>query len=138
MRIRPFTKEDTEAVVKLWQQCGLMVSHNDPGKDIERKLKVDPDLFLVGELDNKIIASVMGGYEGHRGWLNYLAVSPSQQRKGYARMIVSAVEKRIAAKGAPKINLQIRTTNTAVIAFYKALGYGVDEVMSMGKRLVED
>lgn len=138
MQIRPFEPEDTEAVVALWQACGLVVAHNDPRKDIERKLDVDPDLFLVGEIDGTIIASVMGGYEGHRGWLNYLAVHPDHQGSGLAREIVSRVEDKIRAMGAPKINLQVRSTNSKVIAFYKALGYTVDEVVSMGKRLVRD
>lgn len=138
MIIRPFTHEDTEAVITLWKACGLVVSHNDPRKDIERKLKVNPELFLVGETDGEIIASVMGGYEGHRGWLNYLAVSPDYRRKRYGQQIIAAVEKLIRAKGSPKINLQVRSTNTEVIEFYKSIGYVEDKVLSMGKRLEED
>lgn len=138
MKIRPITIQDTNAVITLWQACGLVVSHNDPRKDIERKLKVNPELFLVGEVDGEIIASVMGGYEGHRGWLNYLAVSPNHRRKGYGQQIVAAVEKLIATKGSPKINLQVRSTNAEVIEFYRSLGYGEDKVLSMGKRLVQD
>ncbi|WP_136808891.1 GNAT family acetyltransferase [Desulfosediminicola flagellatus] len=138
MKIRPITIQDANAVITLWQACGLVVSHNDPRKDIERKLKVNPELFLVGEVDGEIIASVMGGYEGHRGWLNYLAVSPNHRRKGYGQQIVAAVEKLIATKGSPKINLQVRSTNAEVIEFYRSLGYGEDKVLSMGKRLVQD
>ncbi len=138
MLIRPFTLHDTEAVISLWKSCGLVAPQNNPHKDIERKLKVNPELFLIGEVNMKVIASVMGGYEGHRGWLNYLAVSPDHRHKGYGQQIVAAAEKRIAACGAPKINLQVRSTNTEVIKFYTSLGYGEDSVLSMGKRLVED
>ncbi len=138
MNIRGFQVKDTEAVIRLWQDCGLLTSQNDPYKDIERKIKVNPELFLIGETEGKIIASVMGGYEGHRGWINYLAVHPAYQKRSYGRAIVTAVEELIIAKGAPKINLQVRTTNTAVIQFYSSLGYSVDDVTSLGKRLIKD
>lgn len=138
MKIRPYNKNDKESVISLWNECGLVVPQNDPAKDIERKLKVDPDLFLVGVNGKEIVASVMGGYEGHRGWINYLAVKPSEQRKGYGQSIMLAVEALIKQKGCPKINLQVRTTNKAVIAFYEAMGYGNDNVVGLGKRLEND
>ena len=138
MDIRTFDPRDTETVIQLWHSCNLIVPHNDPRKDIERKLRVNPELFLVGEAAGKIIASVMAGYEGHRGWLNYLAVSPGHRGKGYGRAIVMAAEQLLTERGAPKINLQVRSTNTAVIAFYRSLGYGVDDIISLGKRLVDD
>ena len=138
MITRPFDKSDQQAVIDLWIDCGLVVPWNDPVKDIERKLKVDPDLFLVGELDGEIVASVMGGYEGHRGWINYLAVSPRHQRKGYGRLIMEAVELAIAQKGCPKINLQIRAANTDIASFYQSIGYDIDNVIGLGKRLEPD
>ena len=138
MITRPFDKSDQQAVIDLWADCGLVVPWNDPLKDIERKLKVDPDLFLVGELNGEIVASVMGGYEGHRGWINYLAVSPHHQRKGYGRRIMEAVELAIAQKGCPKINLQIRAANNDIAAFYQSIGYDIDNVIGLGKRLEPD
>ncbi len=138
MKIREFDISDQEAVVNLWKECKLTVPWNDPRRDIQRKLKVDPDLLLVGELSGSIIASVMGGYEGHRGWINYLAVSTQHRRKGYARAIMEHVENRLIQKGCPKINLQIRESNTDIIAFYEALGYGNDNVLGFGKRLEPD
>jgi len=138
MITRPFDKSDQPAVIDLWIDCGLVVPWNDPAKDIERKLKVDPDLFLVGELDGEIVASVMGGYDGHRGWINYLAVSTRHQRKGYGRLIMEAVELAIAQKGCPKINLQIRASNTDIASFYQAIGYDIDNVIGLGKRLEPD
>jgi ribosomal protein S18 acetylase RimI-like enzyme len=125
-------------VIELWFRCQLVVPSNNPRRDIERKLKVDRDLFLVGIINGKIIASVMGGYEGHRGWINYLAVDPTHRRNGYGRRIMQEIERRIRAKGCPKINLQVRATNDAVIKFYQSLGYADDKVIGFGKRLVED
>ena len=138
MKIRPFEIEDQTAVIELWQACALVVPWNDPAKDIARKMKVDADLFLVGESDGEIVATVMGGYEGHRGWINYLAVSPRHQRKGYGRQIMEFVEQKIQLKGCPKINLQIRGSNTQAIAFYESIGYDVENAIGLGKRLEPD
>ena len=138
MNIRPFEPQDEEQVISLWKECSLTVPWNDPKKDIQRKLKVNPGLFLVGVVDDNIVASAMGGYEGHRGWVNYLAVSPSHQKRGYGRQMMEALEVKLKAMGCPKINLQVRETNLAVIEFYKAIGYDVDHVIGMGKRLEHD
>jgi ribosomal protein S18 acetylase RimI-like enzyme len=136
--VRPFELSDEPEVIALWERCGLTRPWNDPRKDIRRKLEVRPDLFLVGVLDGRVVASVMAGYEGHRGWINYLAVLPEHQRKGFGRVMMAEAERRLCDAGCPKINLQVRSTNTAVIEFYRRLGYGVDDVVSMGKRLVHD
>lgn len=138
MNIREFNISDQEAVVALWRSVGLVVAWNDPYKDIQRKLKVDPDLFLVGELSGEIVATVMGGYEGHRGWINYLAVSPHHRRSGHGRRLMASIEERLRQRGCPKINLQVRESNADVIAFYNSLGYGHDHVVSLGKRLESD
>ena len=138
MKIRPFDISDQAAVIELWKACQLVVPWNDPSKDIARKLKVDDDLFLVGECDGEIIATVMGGYEGHRGWINYLAVSPKHRKQGYARKIVKHVEELIQARGCPKINLMIRATNSEAEAFYKSIGYVAETSIALGKRLEPD
>ena len=138
MQIRPFELKDEEQVIALWQECKLVVPWNDPKKDIQRKLKVNPELFLVGEVDGDIVGSIMGGYEGHRGWVNYLAVSPSYQNKGYGRQLMNAVEEKLEKMGCAKVNLQVRETNLEVIEFYKAIGYDLDHVIGMGKRLESD
>ncbi len=135
MKIRAYEEKDRREVIALWRDCDLVKPQNDPNKDIDRKLKVDPDLFLVGVVENEVIATVMGGYEGHRGWISYLAVSPKAQRKGFGRFIMKAVEEEIKNKGCPKINLQVRESNEKVIGFYAAIGYGNDHVMGLGKRL---
>lgn len=139
MNIRPFEPADTAAVVALWHACQLVRPWNDPHKDIERKLAAaDCDLFWVGEVEGVLVASVMGGYNGHRGSVNYLAVHPAQQGRGYGRELMQAMEAALIARGCPKLNLQVRQENTAVLAFYDALGYSEDRVVSLGKRLISD
>lgn len=138
MEIRPYRSSDEAAVVALWVKCGLTRPWNDPRRDICRKLAVRPDLFLVGTIAEEIVATVMAGYEGHRGWINYLAVAPEQQRQGLGRRIMEAAETLLKQAGCPKINLQVRTSNQGVIEFYKSLGYLTDDVVSLGKRLEND
>ena len=135
MHIRPFRMEDQQAVIRLWDQCGLVVPQNDPAADIACKLKMQPELFLVGLLDRDVVATVMAGYEGHRGWINYLAVAPRLRRRGIGRRMMEAVEDKLRSTGCPKINLQVREFNNEVIDFYRRLGYSVDAVVSLGKRL---
>lgn len=138
MLIRPFNPSDEPAVIALWHACALTRPWNNPSLDIARKLAVKPELFLVGEHDGLIIASAMFGYEGHRGWVNYLAVDPSHQRKGYATQLMQHGEQLLRTAGCPKLNLQVRSTNANTLAFYESLGYKNDEVISLGKRLISD
>ena len=136
--IRPYSPQDESAVITLWQKCNLTRPWNNPERDMERKLKVNPELFLVGAIDSRVIATVMGGYEGHRGWVNYLAVDPEHQRNGIGRRMMAAIEGKLLAMGCPKINLQVRTGNQSALNFYERIGYKTDDVVSMGKRLIED
>jgi ribosomal protein S18 acetylase RimI-like enzyme len=136
--IRPYRAEDEASVVALWSACGLVVPQNNPRRDIQRKLKVNPEWFLIGEIDGQVVATCMAGYEGHRGWINYLAVAPAHRRRGLATQLVREAERQLRQAGCPKINLQVRSSNTAVIAFYEVLGFRLDDVVSMGKRLVSD
>ena len=141
MYIRAFQPSDQESLIDLWASCGLTTPSNDPALDIQRKLAVDADLLLVGfaseQTDARLLASVMGGYEGHRGWINYLAVAPGSQRHGYASQMMKAIEQRLLERGAAKINLQVRHGNAAALAFYKRLGYLEDAVVSLGKRVAD-
>jgi ribosomal protein S18 acetylase RimI-like enzyme len=136
--IRPFMLSDEEAVIGVWKASGLTHPNNDPHKDIARKMKVNPELFLVGELDGQIVGTVMAGYEGHRGWINYLGVTPEQQGKGLGEALMVEAERLLRERGCPKINLQVRTTNTKVIAFYQKIGFAIDQTVSLGKRLEPD
>ena len=134
MKIRAYKDTDKDAVISLWNERGLATSRNDPARDIELKMRVDPDLFLVGVIETELVTTVMAGYEGHRGWINYLAVALSQRSNGYGREIMLHAERLLQAKGCPKVNLQVRTSNKAVIEFYNTLGYSDDDVVSLGKR----
>jgi len=138
MTIRAFEAADEAAVIALWQACELTRPWNDPHKDIARKLTQQPELFLVAELEGRVVASAMFGYEGHRGWVNYLAVLPQHQGRGLARALMARGEALLTAAGCPKLNLQVRSSNAGVMAFYKHIGYGQDDVVSMGKRLIAD
>ena len=138
MKIRPFHESDTPAVAALWQECGLTRRWNDPHKDIARKLEVQRELFLVGAVEETVVASIMAGYEGHRGWVNYLAVAPSHRGRGYGRQLMRHVEQLLLERGCPKINIQVRAANTEVIEFYRRIGYAQDEAVSLGKRLIPD
>ena len=136
--IKEYVDKNESSVVGLWKAAGLISSTNDPRKDIARKLRVNPDLFLVGWHKEELVATVMGGYEGHRGWINYLAVAPEIQKNGFGLLMMKSIEERLLSKGCPKINLQVRTSNQSVIDFYQAIGYVQDDVISLGKRLVLD
>jgi ribosomal protein S18 acetylase RimI-like enzyme len=138
MQIRAYQIEDESTVVELWEQCGLTRPWNDPRKDIRRKLAAQPELFFVGLVEEKIVGTVMAGYEGHRGWINYLAVSPEFRRRGLGRLLMQHAERTLIGLGCPKINLQIRSANASATAFYRRLGYVEDDVVSFGKRLEHD
>jgi ribosomal protein S18 acetylase RimI-like enzyme len=140
--IRAFRDADEPSVIALWHLCGLTRPWNDPAKDIARKRTVQPDLFLVGQVDAddgpRLVASAMFGYDGHRGWVNYLAVAPDWQRRGLARRLMAEGESRLTALGCPKLSLQVRTGNAQALDFYRHLGYARDDAVSMGKRLIAD
>ena len=138
MKIRPYADADLAQVVALWQGCDLTRPWNDPVKDIARKQGVRPEWFLVGELDGAVIASVMFGYDGHRGWINYLAVAPGHRARGHARALIAQGEALLLAAGCPKVSLLLRRSNAQVLGFYQSLGYGQDDVLSLGKRLIPD
>ena len=138
MRIRAFEPGDEAAIVALWQECGLTRPWNDPHKDIARKLTEQPDLFLVGTIGDEVIASVMVGFDGHRGWVYYLAVAERHRKQSYGRALMQEAERLLVERGCPKLNLQVRSTNAGVIEFYRRLGYVQDETVSLGKRLIHD
>ena len=140
MRIREFADADEDAVVALWRAAGLVRPWNDPHRDIERKLTVQPELFLV--VDDPASASVVGaamiGYDGHRGWVNYLAVDESRRGEGIGAAIMAEAERLLVERGCPKLNLQVRSTNQGVIDWYRSLGYEPDHAVGLGKRLIPD
>ncbi|MCB2101702.1 MAG: GNAT family acetyltransferase [Rhodobacterales bacterium] len=136
--LRRFEEADEPAVIALWHACGLTRPWNDPVKDIRRKLDVQRDLFLVAERDGRVVGAAMAGYDGHRGWVYYLAVHPEARRTGLGRRLMDRVAADLKAMGCPKINLMIRGGNDAVAGFYDALGYGTDAVAVRALRLIPD
>jgi ribosomal protein S18 acetylase RimI-like enzyme len=136
--LRAFAAGDGDAVIALWGRCGLLRPWNDPQRDIARKLTVQPELFIVAVAGDALIGSVMAGFDGHRGWMNYLAVDPAWRRAGVGRTLVAHAEAALQALGCPKVNLQVRRGNEAALAFYRDLGYGEDDVISLGRRLIAD
>ena len=136
LTIRPYSEVDEKQVVQFWRDVFPdNPSWNVPEADIERKLAVQRDLFLVGDLDGRIIATVMAGFDGHRGWVHLVAVHPDYRHRGFGRALMIEAEKKLRRVGCTKINLQVRAGNQEVVAFYETLGYCVEERVSMGKRL---
>ncbi|WP_180022689.1 GNAT family acetyltransferase [Acinetobacter sp. YH16044] len=136
--IRPYLESDLDDVIALWELCDLTRPWNNPEIDIFRKLAQRDQLFLLAVKDDQLIATVMGGYDGHRGWVNYLAVHPHFQRNGVATALIQQLEKRLIALGCPKLQLLIRQDNIDVQNFYEQLGYEEVEVICLGKRLIKD
>lgn len=126
---------DEEYVVNLWKTCGLTRGWNDPYKDIQFARDGAASTVLVGIVDDRIMASVMVGHDGHRGVLYYLAVDPASQKRGLGKAAVAAAEAWLRGRGVWKINLLVRAENTAVSGFYESLGYAVNPVVSFGKRI---
>jgi len=139
MLIRAFAEPDTAAVINLWTESGLVRPWNDPAKDIARKLTEQPELFLVGvDAAARVMATAMIGFDGHRGWVYYLAVAAEQRGQGHARALMQEAETRLTALGCPKIMLMVRADNAPVIGMYEGLGYGVESTVVLGKRLIAD
>lgn len=148
--IRAFAEADRRGLVDLWRRCELTRPWNDPDRDIDRKVAHSGGLFVAldaptqattdttVDTTTQVVGSVMAGYDGHRGWVNYLAVDPAWRGSGLGRRLMVVAEEYLRAVGAPKINLQIRTENVGAMAFYHAIGFDTDTVVSMGKRLVDD
>ncbi len=135
MNIRRYTESDKDAVLSLWQDCGLIHAGTDYARDMDAKMRFQPELFFVATLNDEIIGSIMVGYDGRRGWINCLAVRSDYRKRGYGKDLVDFGIGRLKELGCPKVNLQVRKSNLGVIAFYKKLGFKEDEVISLGKRL---
>jgi len=133
--IRAYEPTDQQQLIALWRACDLVVPWNDPASDIAAKLAFQPDGLLVAQVERSLGASVMVGYDGHRGWVNYLAVDPALRGRGYGAELMRAAEAWLEARGCPKLNLQVRGSNSDVIAFYERLGYRRDDAVGLGKRL---
>ena len=135
---RDYLPSDMQAVIGLWEACGLTRPWNDPLRDIERKLTDRNGAFWVVSLGGDVVASVMIGYDGHRGSINYLAITPRLQRSGLGAELMRRAEAFLIGLGCPKVSFCVRKDNDSVLSFYDSLGYVVDDVHFLGKRLIAD
>jgi ribosomal protein S18 acetylase RimI-like enzyme len=139
LNVRRYRPTDEEHVIELWRTVFPDAPpHNDPGADIRAKLEIQPELFFVAIADEHLVGTAMAGYDGHRGWVYYVAVHPQYRRQGIGSALMRKVETTLIEIGCPKLNLQIRAENLKVQLFYKSLGYSVENRISMGKKLEED
>jgi ribosomal protein S18 acetylase RimI-like enzyme len=136
MEIRPFADADEPAVVALWHEVlPPNAPHNDPVTAIRLKRAVGCDLFFLAVEADQVIGTAMGGYDGHRGWIYAVAVRPDHRRRGVGSALLRHLEAALIERGCLKVNLQVRASNAGVVPFYERLGFKVEELVSMGKRL---
>jgi ribosomal protein S18 acetylase RimI-like enzyme len=135
MEISEIEDREIAAAISLWKRCNLVVAENDPRADIDRARRADNATILVGRRGDAVIATAMVGFDGHRGWVYYLAVQPELQRSGLGKAMLNAAEQWLRARGAPKLLLTASEENAAAFGFYKALGFARSPVVVLGKRL---
>ncbi len=138
LRIRSFVEPDRAAVIELWRSGDLIRAWNDPDRDIDRKVADSPTGLRVAVLDGDVVGTSMVGYDGHRGWINYLTVRPDRQGRGIGGRLVADAELWLVDQGCPKVNLQVRTDNSAAAELYRHLGYEAVDATDLGRRLVVD
>lgn len=137
LEIRTTSRQDIDEIIDLWAQCDLIRPWNNPAQDIEIALKNPSSDILVGLRSDKIVATVMCGFDGHRGWIYYVAVHPDFRGNGYGKTITSAAEDWLRNVGAPKVELMIRDTNHKVRDFYERADYEVEPRIVMAKWLIQ-
>jgi ribosomal protein S18 acetylase RimI-like enzyme len=138
MHVRRYDDADRTAVIALWDAAGLLHPGNDPHGDIDRKVADSPWGFIVMDEADSVIGTAMVGYDGHRGWINYLGCHPDHRRRGVATTLMAEARRLLIERGCAKVNLQVRAGNDSAIRFYESLGYTDDQVSSLGLRLVVD
>ncbi|MGC2484723.1 MAG: GNAT family acetyltransferase [Acidimicrobiales bacterium] len=138
VELKPYQPLYQDDLVALWELCELTRSWNDPYRDIERKLLHDGENLLILEKDGELIGSIMIGYDGHRGWINFLAVHPNHRSSGFGRLLVEEAKNRLEKMGCAKLNLQVRSSNEEAVDFYRHIGFVVDDVVGMGIGLQRD
>ena len=138
MVIRKFNISEAVEIISIWNQCGLLHPPNDPMEEIIAKTKFQPDMFLVGTIDDRPMATIMLGYEGRRGWINLLCVLPEYRDKGFGRELVEHGLNVFRELGALKVNLLVRTNNRSMLEFYEKLGFKTDDAICMGYRFSDE
>ncbi|MCJ7650319.1 MAG: GNAT family N-acetyltransferase [Candidatus Lokiarchaeota archaeon] len=131
MKIEKFTMESYEDIVDLWRKSGISVGSTDTKNEIERMLQRNPNLFLIGKIDNKVIGAVMGGFDGRRGYVHHLAIDPDYQRRGFGTMIIENLIKKFRKIGVHKVHLFIEKDNKELVEFYMNLGWEIRDDLIM-------
>lgn len=134
MSIRPATPADRERAVALWKAAGLTRPWNDPRADFDLALKIPTSAILLASDGEHLLGSVMVGFDGHRGWVYYLATAPDRRRQGIGQQLMLAAEDWLKALGSPKIQLMVRGDNHIARGFYDAIGYELQDVVTLAKR----
>ena len=137
LTFRPLVDGDVESVVRLWETCGLTRPWNDPRKDIGFARGKPSSAIILGVVGIDVVSSIMVGHDGHRGSIYYVAVAPDRQRRGIGRATVAAGERWLKAQGVWKVNLLVREDNAEARGFYQQLGYDLNPVFPMGRRLLD-
>ena len=138
MKISKFTDDQSDQMIALWKKCDLTRSWNNSEKDIARKNGDQNGKFLIGQIDGVVMASIMIGYDGHRGSINYLAVDPDYTGTGYGKILMAEAERFLLSVGCPKINFCVGTDNDKAIEYHQQLGYAIEPIHLLGKRLIKD
>ena len=133
MNIETANIQDIPTIIKLWERANLLISYNDPETDIKAALSTPTSTLLVAKIDGKIIGTAMTGYDGHRGWVYYVAVEPEHQKQGYGKKMIEAAESWLKSLGVHKVHLLIRKNNSIVQSFYHKIGYENIDVIVMKK-----
>jgi hypothetical protein len=134
--VRAYRDSDEQAVIRLWSEVlPNTAPHHDAATSLKQKLAQDPEWILVATIGSQIVGAVMGGFDGHRGWIYSLAVDAAYRRKGIGAGLVRRMEALLRERGCLKLNLQVRSSNSEVAGFYESLGFEVEPNISMGKRL---
>ncbi len=135
LSITDLASADIESAVALWEACGLIRPWNDPRADARMALAGATSTILAGRVDGDLVATAMVGCDGHRGWVYYVAVDPGRRERGHGEAIMRAAEAWVRERGLPKLQLMVRGDNAAVVKFYEAIGYGIEDRIVMSKRL---
>ena len=135
LAIAPIVDADIAAVIALWQACGLTRPWNDPAADIALARRGPNSTILIGRTDNDIVATVMVGHDGHRGWVYYVATDPDRRAKGFGRAIMDAAEDWLREAGIAKLQLLVRRENARAGAFYQSIGYAEAQTIVFAKWL---
>ena len=136
MQISTARESDMDEVIALWEVCDLTRPWNDPVTDYRLALGNETSAILLAHHEGQLVASVMTGFDGHRGWVYYLAVAPDARKQGLGRHMMAAAEQWLSESDSPKIQLMVRDENEQALGFYKALGYELQPVVTLGRKLI--